>query len=147
MGHRAGPKQRAGTHSPCPADRDYFLFQLICKICYVGTSFFFFLQLHFILKIDVLVMLQYLLAEVVSSLQHLKNKVWWKGWCPQQPKHMDILTWSNPALVHQVATTHSAAALSHSVGILPFSLKRNTAGLSVWVCTSHEAANEIFQQN
>lgn len=40
MGHRAGPKQGAGTHSPCPADRDYFLFKFVCKICYVGTSFF-----------------------------------------------------------------------------------------------------------
>lgn len=40
MGHRAGPKKGAGTHSPCLADRDCFLFQLICKICYVETSFF-----------------------------------------------------------------------------------------------------------
>lgn len=30
-------------------------------------------------------MLQYLLAEVVSSLQHLRNKPWWKGWCPSNP--------------------------------------------------------------
>lgn len=40
MGHRARPKKGAGTHSPCLADRDCFLFQLICKICYVETSFF-----------------------------------------------------------------------------------------------------------
>lgn len=140
-----GPKQGAGTHSPCPADKDYFLFQLICKICYVWTSFFF--ATAFYIKNRCLGILQSLLAEFVSSLQHLTNKVWWKGWCPQQHKHMDILTWSNPAPVHQVATTHFAAAFSHSMGILPFSLKRNTAGLSVWVYISHEAANEIIQQN
>lgn len=92
-------------------------------------------------------MLQHLLAEVVSSLQHLRNKVWWKRWCPQQPKYIAISTWSNPALVHQVATTHFATALTHSVGILSFPLKINTAGLSVWVCISHEAAKEIFQQS
>lgn len=72
MGRTAGPKRGPGTQSPHPADRDYFLFQHIYKICYVGPDFFFsFLQLHFILKIDLSMMLQYSLAEAVNRLQYL----------------------------------------------------------------------------
>jgi len=72
--------------SPHPAEIIFFSNISIKSVTWGLLLFFSFLQLHFVLKIDILMLLQYSLAEVVNSLQHLRHdKVRWKTQCPQHP--------------------------------------------------------------